>query len=173
MTDQPQAHDEACITPLVDGLTDYINGLDAPELMGELRCLTNSIAKTLEASGALNTGLGAAYHFLTVALSRFDAATPHPLPIAVDAVCRCSDPDGLTGQLSRLIGTMNSQRHDAPSPDLSDVAAQIAEAVKGIPGVSGATMVAVPMRGGQPVGDPIPLGEVKADEEPPAPGLYL
>ena len=77
-------------------------------------------------------------------------------------------------ELSRLIGTMNGQeRPDAPSPDLSAVAAQIAEAVKGIPGVSGATMVAVPMRGGQPIGDPIPLGEVKADEEPPAPGMYL
>lgn len=158
----------------VDGLTDYLENVDAPVLVGELRCLTNSIASTMDANGLAGTPLGAAFHFLTVALSRFDAAAPHPLPIAVEGLCRCSTEDGATGRLRRVIEAMRDGRPSTPPDvDLEAIGAQIAEAVKGIPGVSGATMVAVPMRGGQPIGELIPIGDVKADEEPPAPGLYL
>lgn len=175
MTDHEHDIPDGPLKTEVDGLTTYLENIDAPVLVGELRCLTNSIASTMDANGLAGTPLGAAFHFLTLAVSRFDAAAPAPLPIAVDGVCRCSDDDGATSRLRRVIVAMREERPATPPDvDLEAIGAQIAEAVKGIPGVSGATMVAVPMRGGQPVGDPITVGEVKApEEEPPAPGLYL
>lgn len=162
---------------LSEALHDYIATIDAPVLMAELRCLSGSIGATIEDVPG-GHGLGMAFRALAMGLARFDDSTGHALPIAVTvAECRCSEEDGLTHRLSALIKAAEAAARARaaahvlpPGFDLGKLVESIREQLPEGTNIGG--VVAVPMQGGKPAGDPIVLAEGDTDE-PPAPGLYL
>lgn len=156
-----------------EDLSAYINDLDAPTLMAELRCLAGSLGNTLDELDGLSQ-MAIAFRALCVGLSRFDSSTDHPLPIAVDPTeCRCKDPEGLGSRLNALL----TETRAAAMADLTgglDLTKLVESIRDQLPeGVNVGQIVAVPMRGDKPAGEPVVLSTDGAEDEPPAPGLYL
>lgn len=177
-TQQPTPEDlQVEAETLSEALHDYIVTLDAPILMAELRCLSGSIASTLDDAPELS-GIGMAFRALSMGLARFDDTTGHALPIAVTpADCRCSEDDGLGKRLTALLTAVRKAAHARAAAhvlpegfDLSKLVDSIREQLPEGTNIGG--VVAVPMQGGKPAGDPIVLAQGD-DDEPPAPGLYL
>lgn len=184
MTDQPMtiAEQRESLSAMALEMTEYLATLDAPTLLAELRCTLTRLVDGLTANHGRMDPFTLTTVVVTQAISRFDKAAPGtPLPEAVQGaeLCLCeTDHGGIRGRILRMVefidqhgdGREHNHEHHQLPPELAE---QLAEAIKGIPGLNVGQIVAVPMVGGQQAGEPIAIPVEEQPAEPPAPGMYL
>lgn len=105
MTDETQTCEHAAeILKRREDLARLVAGLTTPELLAEVRCLTNSVAETVRHLPFQILGMGEAVTALQTMVARFDASTEVPLPEAVEVPDSC----GCAGDAPGVLELVNA-----------------------------------------------------------------